>query len=75
MRIIKRKSLFNKPDLFVVQEEGWNSAFGNQNSLMQGMKVSGKTFQDIRAFLSLEEAKTFMHQYVNNLQPGEEIVG
>ena len=74
MRIIKRKNMLGEGVVYVVQDEAWNGAAAYQNSLLP-QRVFGKSFQDIRHFLTLAEAKAFAHQYVNNLQPGEEIVG
>jgi len=73
MRIIKRTSAFDQSLTFVVQDEGWSGAASYHNSFMDN-KVFGKVYQDIRGFRTLEEARAFAHQYVNNLQPGEEIV-
>jgi len=75
MRIIKRTSAFDQSLTFIVQEESWNGASAYQNSLLPTTKIFGKVYQDIRGFRTLEEARAFAHQYVNNLQPGEEIVG
>lgn len=74
MRIIKRTGLLNTPDLYVVQDASWSGAAAYQNSLVP-KAVFGKSYQDIRSFSTLEAAKDFAYKYVNNLQPGEEIVG
>ena len=74
MRIIKRKNMLNEGVVYVVQDEAWNGAAAYQNSLIP-KAVYGKSYQDIRTFLNLEAAKDFAYKYVNNLQPGEEIVG
>ena len=72
MRIIKRTNQLGV--IYVVQDDAWNGAAAYQNALLP-QRAFGKSFQDIRTFLSLKEAQTFAHQYVNNLSPGEEIVG
>ena len=72
MRIIKRTNQFGTS--YVVQDEAWNGAAAYQNSLIPKAHF-GKAYQDIKSFGSLDSAKQFAHYYVNNLQPGEEIVG
>jgi hypothetical protein len=75
MRIIERKLPVNGSIVYVVQDEGWSGASAYQNSLLGQGQVYGKRYQDIKSFGTLEEAKAFSFQYVNNLQPGERIVG
>ena len=74
MRIIERKNLINSSILFVVQAETWGNKY---NTLGGGLAdyAPRKEFADIKAFATLEEAKSFLFQYENNLKPGERIVG
>lgn len=74
MRIIERKLPVNGSLVYVVQDESWSGAAAYQNSLLGQGQVYGKRYQDIKSFGTLEEAKAFAFQYVNNLQPGERIV-
>ena len=73
MRIIERAHP-NKSVLYVVQEETF--ALGGLNASQSAISSYKKnyTFTDIKSFATLQEAKDFMYQYANNLQPGERIV-
>ena len=74
MRIIKRVNPVNQSVLFVVQDESWNGATAYQNSIQAALGHSRKPYQDIKTFVTLQDARNFAHQYKNNLQPGEEVV-